>query len=175
MVDTVANSEQILLTYKDVVEAHPEWGDQAVEDYLATKRDIVDATETADKAVDTSNSSVLVPALIQRLEDLENARPINYGQIALGQIGDLSFDVVVVTSNYTTTGNEIVICNNTTPIEITLNLTPKDREAVHVVKQNTGSVNVIGTALGDTSLTIGTRYSSPHFTYIQEISSWVVL
>ena len=175
MVDTVANSEQVLLTYKDVSEAHPEWSDSAVEDYLATKRDIVEATDVADKAVDTSSSAILVPALIQRLEALENVQHPKHGAIALGKIDKLSLEVVLVTADFTTTGNQMIICNNTTPINITLNVTPENLENVHVVRQNTGAVDVLGPTLGDTSLTIGSRYWSPHFTRIQELSTWVVV
>ena len=193
MVDTVNEFQQIFLSYKDVSEANPEWSDQMVEDYLATKRDISAATETADNAVDTSSAAVLIPSLIQRLDALENMRGPNFGhisqriealenvqqskfgQIALDQISKNSLRVVVVTASYTSTGNEIIVCNNTVAIDITLNVAPEDRESVHVVRQNTGPVNVLGPALGGTSLTIGNRYSSPHFTYITELSSWVVI
>ena len=89
MVDTVNEFQQIFLSYKDVSEANPDWSDQMVEDYLATKRDITAATETADKAVDTSSASVLIPAIIQRLDALENVQHPKFGQIALDRTGDV--------------------------------------------------------------------------------------
>jgi hypothetical protein len=86
-----------------------------------------------------------------------------------------SFEIVVVTADYTTTGRQIVVCNNTTAINITLNTSAEDLEEVHVIRQNSGAVNVSGPALGGTTMSIGNRYSSPHFTYIKELLTWVVI
>lgn len=47
------DSQQTLLTYADVKEAHPSWSDASVEDYLATKQDL---TETADTGEDIAAS-----------------------------------------------------------------------------------------------------------------------
>ena len=125
-----------------------------------------------DDAVANENIQELYPWTPKNTDDQASsmAFPPPFNEERLGFL-----EVVVVTANYTTKGNEIVVCNNTAAIEITLNVTPEDRESVHVIRQNTGPVNVLGPALGDTSMTIGSRYWSPHFTYIQEISSWVVV
>lgn len=71
-----------------------------------------------------------------------------------------------VTGDYTTTGKhdyEIVICNNTTPITVTLHtLVATDR--VSVVRANTGPVTVDGNGfniVGDSTLVLPARYDAP--------------
>ena len=130
-------------------------------------------TDTTDILSSLSPGISANVALEKRVSDLEILLDMGIGGALSNFIKD--FKVVTVTTDYTTTGNEIVVCNNTTAIEITLNTGPADKESVHVIRQNTGPVSVLGPALGDTSMTIGSRYWSPHFTYIQEISSWVVV
>ena len=71
-----------------------------------------------------------------------------------------------VTADYTTTGKhdyEIVICNNTTPITITLHtLVAQDR--VSVVRAGVGRVTVDGNGfniIGDSTLVLPTQYDAP--------------
>ena len=130
-------------------------------------------TDTTDILSSLSPGIAANVALEKRVSDLEILLDMGIGGALSNFIKD--FNIVTVTANYTTTGNEIIVCNNTTAIDITLNTGPADKESVHVIRQNTGPVNVLGPALGDTSLTIGSRYWSPHFTYIQELSTWVVV
>lgn len=85
------------------------------------------------------------------------------------------FEVVSTSSDYTTKGNEIIICTNTSAITITLNATPEDIEQVHVVRQNTGAVTVSGTINGQSSLAIGQRYSSPHLVYTIDGGEWSII
>lgn len=85
------------------------------------------------------------------------------------------FEVVSTSTDYTTKGNEIIICTNTTDITITLNSTPEDTEQVHVVRQNTGGVTISGTINGDSTLQIGQRYSSPHLVYTIDGGEWSII
>ena len=48
MVDTLVDSQQTLLTYADVKEAHPAWSDIDIQDYLALKQDVIDTAEASD-------------------------------------------------------------------------------------------------------------------------------
>ena len=90
-----------------------------------------------------------------------------------GSIKDLS--AISVSGNFTTTGDQIIICTNTSSITITLNATPKDKEEVHIIRQNTGAVTVSGAINGDTSLTIGNRYSSPHLVFTLAANEWSII
>ena len=177
MVDTVNEFQQIFLSYKDVSEANPDWSDQMVEDYLATKRDITAATETADKAVDTSSASVLIPAIIQRLEALENVQHPKFGQIALDQIDKGSLKVREISADYTTEGNQILICNNLDEILITLNPLPEHKEQVVIVRNGKGRVNVTSnkTISGKVTKKILRQYTAPHHIYTTEADAWNVI
>ena len=44
------DSQQTLLTYADVKEAHPSWSDVNIEDYLAMKQDLADTSEAASRS-----------------------------------------------------------------------------------------------------------------------------
>jgi hypothetical protein len=145
MVDTVSEFQQVFLTYKDVAEANPNWTDRMVEDYLATKRDIGIATNTADKAVNTSTAAVMTPALIK-------------------QVDRITFDIVTVGSDYTTYRNQILICRNATPITITLNPYPRLFEEVHV-KRRDAELTIAGLIDGLTDITLNVPNYSVHLVY----------
>lgn len=84
-------------------------------------------------------------------------------------------EVITANADFTTTGSQIIICTNTTDITITLNATPDDVEQVHIVRQNTGAVTVSGAINGDTTLTIGNRYSSPHLVFTIDADEWNII
>ena len=84
-------------------------------------------------------------------------------------------EVIATSTDFTTTGSQIIICTNATTITITLNATPDDVEQVHIVRQNTGAVTVSGAINGDTALTIGNRYSSPHLVYTIDSGEWSLI
>jgi hypothetical protein len=44
-------SRQTLLTYADVAEAHPNWSQVEVEDYLSIKQDITDTAASEDNVI----------------------------------------------------------------------------------------------------------------------------
>ena len=141
MVDTVTGFEQVFLTYKDVKEANPGWTDEMVEDYLSLKRDLVNTTVTADIATDSFPAN-------------------NRGSIALGEVERLKLQSVTITTNYTTfLNNEVVICNNTVPIDVTLNTTPKLDDQVNI-KRNAAVVNVIGNIDGFINKRINVKFFS---------------
>lgn len=86
-----------------------------------------------------------------------------------------ALNVVSTSADYTTTGNEIIICTNTNDITITLNVSPEDTEQVHIVRQNVGGVTISGTINGQSSLVIGQRYSSPHLVYTNDGGEWSII
>lgn len=88
---------------------------------------------------------------------------------------DRETEVISASAAFTTTGSQIIICTNTAAITITLNDNPDDGEQVHIVRQNTGAVTVSGDINGDTSLTIGQRYSSPHLVFTIDAGEWSII
>ncbi len=45
----MAESNQVLLTYKDIKEANPDWTEKMIEDYLSMKRDLSSATVISEQ------------------------------------------------------------------------------------------------------------------------------
>lgn len=84
-------------------------------------------------------------------------------------------EILSISADYTTTGNEIIICTNTSAITITLNPNPDDGEEVHIKRQNTGAVAVVGDIDGETSITPVLRYDSPHLVYTVDANEWSIV
>jgi hypothetical protein len=88
------------------------------------------------------------------------------------------FDVIeVIGTTHTTRGNEIVVCNNTALLTVTLNPDADHKEQAIIVRNNTGSVRVTATKLisGQLTKTILRRYSAPHHIFTTEADSWSVI
>ncbi len=84
-------------------------------------------------------------------------------------------EVISTSSDFTTTGEQIIICTNTAAITITLNANPGDGEQVHIKRQNTGRVDVAGEIDGDTIKSITLRYDSPHLIFTVDAGEWSVI
>lgn len=120
--------------------------------------------ELYDPGIETNNNA-------ERIEDLElDIEPDNAVE-ALQLIDDMQMSIVEVTANYTTTGNEIIICNNTTPITVTLNASPENGEKVRI-KRRDSAVTVSGSIDGNASTTIAYVYDAPLVIYTDDASEW---
>ena len=109
-----------------------------------------------------------------------------YGRVVQSEESDLSNlystnnfptekEIVSISGNYTTTGDQIIICTNTSSITVTLNPTPQDGEEVHIKRQNTGTVVISGDIDGQTSITPTIRYDSPHLVYTIDADEWSIV
>ncbi len=105
--------------------------------------DFIDASEQAL----TSTSSRVA----------RNAAKIN----ALEKIG---FDIEIITADFTTNRNQIIICNNTSDINVTLDTNALEEDSVHI-KRKSGKVTVIGVIDGDTSKVINIKNYSLHLVF----------
>ncbi|MBL4940911.1 MAG: hypothetical protein JKY81_04535 [Colwellia sp.] len=135
--------------------------------------------ELYEPGIQTSNADELIEEVevsqemsffhdfTERLEELESVNQIPTPTAAV--------EVITASSNTTTTGDQVVICTNTSSITVTLNATPEDGEAVHIKRQNTGAVTVSGDIDGSTTLVIGLRYSSPHLVYTVDAGEWSIV
>ena len=69
MADTLANSQQTLLTYVDVKESHTSWSDVEIQDYLALKQDLTDVSDAGDDiAVSDAGFDPRTAALLSTLQ-----------------------------------------------------------------------------------------------------------
>lgn len=79
-------------------------------------------------------------------------------------------------TTHTTQGNEIVICNNTTPATVTLNPKAGHKEQATIVRNNAPiSVTAAKKISGQTIKKILRRYTSPHHIFTTEADSWNVI
>lgn len=75
-----------------------------------------------------------------------------------------AFEKVSTTVDLTTNGYQIIICKNTLPITITLELAPQDDTEVHI-KRRGGKIKVIGTINGLVDRVINIPEWSDHLIY----------
>lgn len=104
----------------------------------------------------------LIHDLIKRTENLE-ARIVSAGILA-----------VDITANYTTTGSQVITCLNTSPITITLNSSPVDKEELDV-KRKESQVIISGTIDGSSSLTLASQYDAVRLRYSSTAGEWGVM
>jgi len=115
-----------------------------------------DLIESAEQAITSSNSRVSRNGA--KIDSLE----------------DIRFRVVPVTSDYTASPFEIVECNNTSPITITLEPNALIEDQIYVKrKQNSAKVTVIGPIDGDTSRVINIKKWADF--YVFGATEWMVI
>lgn len=87
------------------------------------------------------------------------------------------FDVIALTADHTTSGNEILICNNTSLITVTCNTMPDDEEEI-IIKRRGVEVDVIASKGidGETiKKRIVTKYDSPHLIFTGEADEYSII
>ena len=60
--DTLQNTGQVLLTYRDIREANPNWSEQMIEDYASLKSDVFTVSivgDTNTSIIDSGNGNIL--------------------------------------------------------------------------------------------------------------------
>ena len=75
-----------------------------------------------------------------------------------------TFDIEIINANFTTVRNQIIICQNTAPIDVTLDPNAIEEDQIHI-KRTSGVINVIGNIDGDTSKRINVKYFSMHLVF----------
>jgi hypothetical protein len=80
---------------------------------------------------------------------------------ALEKIG---FDIEIITADFTTSRNQIIICNNTSRIDVTLDPNAIEEDQVHI-KRVDKPVNMVGLIDGRPETLINIQYYSAHLVY----------
>jgi hypothetical protein len=126
-----------------------------------------------DLAPDLSATSQIA-SLKKQIADLEQL-------ITLSMSGQLSsfqqeLKVVTITANYTSNGNEIIICNNTSKITVTMTASPPNGSRTYIKRAN-AIVDVTATKGidGKTTKKIINKYDSPLLVYTSQIDEYSVI
>lgn len=120
-------------------------------------------------------SSSVNSQLLKRINDLELL--LNLSPDLSGILRELS--VVETAVNYTTKGNEIIICTNASGVQITITLraTPNDRERIHIIRKD-GAVSFISSAGvngSTTAFTILDRKGAPSLIFTNEAAEYSII
>lgn len=94
--------------------------------------------------------------------------------ISIAATGGAASNVFIVTSNHTTTGNELVSCNNTGSIIVTLNTSPANDERV-LVKRRDGAVTVNGLIDGITNKVLNAQFDSLSLVFLTANAEWSII
>jgi hypothetical protein len=117
-----------------------------------------------------SRELALIAELSKKLKELESldldilspsAKPPGVQVITI-DAGDTAF---------TTTGSQIIVCNNTGSLDITLNLTPGNPEHIIVIRRN-GPVSLIGTLNGSSPTAIPSKNDILDVYYTTAAGEW---
>ncbi len=84
--------------------------------------------------------------------------------VKINALEKTSFDVEIISVDFTTSRNQIIICQNTSVIDITLDPNAIQEDQIHI-KRTSDVVNVIGNIDGDTSKKINVKYFSMHLVF----------
>lgn len=141
--------------------------------------DLVERVEDLENQISLSHSepleieeSPLTLSLLERVEDLENEDVTPHIDIA-----GISFEIVTITADFTTTGNQIIICNNTSAITVTMNAQPDDGERAYIKRRNAPvkAISTLGIDGQTTAKAIVNRYDCPLLVYTAEIDEYSII
>ena len=112
-----------------------------------------------------------IDALNSRINELEKLLAI----LPIWKTESLNeYQIITTSSNYTTTGKQIIFV--TSNITITLNANPKDKEVVYIKRvTSAGTVTISGTIDGGTSYDLIVNYESVRCIYSYDNSSWYII
>jgi len=131
-----------------------------------------DFTDQIDQLNITTDLPSPMGSIIKRLNDIDLALNLS----SAGLLGGIPkpFKIIEITADYTTSSNEIIICNNISAITITLNPTPKNGETLHI-KRRDSLITVNGPIDGDTTKNITLKYDAPKLVYTADAGEWSIL
>jgi len=81
----------------------------------------------------------------------------------------VDFDIEIITADFTTERNQIIICQNTSPITVTLDPNALEEDNIHI-KRTGSSITVVGSIDGKTQKIINVLYYSMHLVF--DGSNW---
>ena len=122
--------------------------------------------------LDTAPISISV--LTRRIKDLEILLDLSIA----GQLSgfEQKLKVVTISSDYTSNGNEIIICNNLAKITVTMTESPANGSRTYIKRVN-AIVDVTATKGidGKTTRKITNKYDSPLLVYTSELDEYSII
>jgi len=76
----------------------------------------------------------------------------------------IDFDIEIIITDFTSSRNQIIICQNAVPITVTLDSNAIEEDEVHI-KRTDASITVIGSIDGKTQKIINIKYYSMHLVF----------
>ena len=149
----VLSYDQYKDLYKSVGIVMP---DLLVKDYQGILQDFVFTSDEIDD---------LEIRVIQNEEDIADL------QLRVAALEYRVYENVSTTTSLTTNEFQIILCKNTSPIEITLKTDPIDGDEISVIRTN-ATVKVLGTINNKTNLTLNVKGSGPKFVYDAAALTW---
>ena len=92
-------------------------------------------------------------------------------QLRVAALEYRAYENVSTTTSLTTNEFQIILCKNTSPIEITLKTDPIDGDEISVIRTN-ATVKVIGSINEKSNLTLNVKGSGPKFVYDADSLTW---
>jgi len=97
-----------------------------------------------------------------------------YSGVSKADLAGLEVEQVEITANFTTEGDQVIICNNTSAITVTLQSNPEDGQRLEI-KRRDALVTLSGTIDGSSSNTLPVRYDVVRLRYLASASEWMVM
>ena len=154
--------QQLVLSGEEIKQ-FTNWPDRMIEDYLGIIEDIGQIQQEFDQG-DTDLTDleervlaleIKVTLIQEQILDLQNRTTT---------LELKAFELVRTSIDMTTKDNQIILCDNVTTINVTLDASPSFSDEVHI-KRKGGSVNIIGTVDGKANLRINIVDWSGHFIF----------
>ena len=141
------------------------WPEILIKDYQGILKDTIETITIIGDVEDQSEANRIAIEILQlEVEDLQDAviflREDVDGLIdRVAEIEAKEIKVYTTSISYTAEPYQVILCTNTTPINITLNPTPSLNEIANIKRTN-AEVNILGTIDGLTNWTLNVqRYS----------------
>jgi len=136
--------------------------------------------ELYEPGIETSNSSEvaeeaqidheifgLTLSILERVEDLE---AFTFPSFGVGEEKDV-LDIPPADTARSTTGDQIVICRNSSPLTLTLNPNPRDGEKVTIIRKD-ASVTIVGNINGGASVMLSSKNDILDVYYTLAAGEW---
>ncbi len=149
------STRRAILSYNHLKEL-TEWPSLLLDDYQGILQDFIFISDEIDK---------LELRVIQNEEDIVNL------QLRVAALEYRVYENVSTAISLTAEEFQIILCKNTSPIDIILKTDPIDGDEISVIRTN-ATVKVIGTINNKTNLTLNTKGSGPKFVYDADSLTW---
>ena len=161
------STRRAVLSYDHFKELYKEAGvqlpDLLVKDYQGIFQDFVFTSDEIDGLeirVEQNEEDIIL--LNGRVDDLE---------IRVGALEYRVYKNISTANSLTTEQFQIILCKNTTPINITLKSSPLDGDEVSIIRTN-AIVRIIGPVNNKTNLTLNVKGTGPKLVYDAVDLTW---